>query len=155
MAEKHLECSGCVRNTSVLLVEIGLGFFSKTLLCCHCPRLAKTWSLRRVVGSGQQTVIRCPTCETLVDSVKQGSPIGCSGCYYVFSDFLTGSDILDGRRMHVGRVPGGEMQHHSLCNQLSVLNEKLKTVLEVEDYEEAAKIRDQIREILGIEGQEC
>ncbi|WP_192875514.1 UvrB/UvrC motif-containing protein, partial [Candidatus Similichlamydia epinepheli] len=65
------------------------------------------------------------------------------------------SDLLDGKKVHSGRVPGGEVVNNSLCNKLAVLNEKLKTVLEIEDYEEAARIRDQIRNILGIEGQTC
>ncbi|RDB31262.1 hypothetical protein HAT2_00630 [Candidatus Similichlamydia laticola] len=108
-----------------------------------------------MAGSSQQAAIRCATCGTFVDAVKQGAPLGCSGCYSVFSDFLVASDLLDGKHMHVGRAPGNEVMPHSLCHQLSVLNEKLKAVLDVEDYEEAARIRDQIRGILGIEGQAC
>jgi protein arginine kinase activator len=90
-----------------------------------------------------------------------GNPLGCSECYSVFSDVLISElisleripsrikkDILAKKTqpLHLGKAPNKPLTIPS-SSRLSALNEALNEALKKENYEQAAWIRDQIKDL--------
>ena len=77
-----------------------------------------------------------------------GGKIGCSECYNVFSNSL-GSTVkrIHGNVEHCGKVPEGKKSAVSDKKKIEALKSKLNEAIEKQEYEMAAKYRDEIREI--------
>lgn len=103
-------------------------------------------------------------CQTSSEGVLRGETLGCAKCYEVFAtlviNMLTESDALSIQpqetektenkivSLHLGLVP------ENMCDNAEQLTEKLENLncalgeaLALENYEEAAHIRDQIQEL--------
>ena len=100
----------------------------------------------------------CGGCGLTLDEVKMGSPLGCPLCYEIFGDEVVHELVQlerlppkfghqkKGESLHVGRSPGQQQQIDPSLKLLS-LQQALHETLGREDYEQAALLRDQIREI--------
>lgn len=99
----------------------------------------------------------CPNCHwTETDIVKKGR-LGCPQCYNYFGKDLEqilyyahGKPGITEELRHVGKVPKKFAEKKALENtksQLIKLQYKLMKAIETEDYETAAKIRDEISAI--------
>lgn len=103
--------------------------------------------------------IICPTCKTSYNEFIKNSQLGCPDCYSVF-DLLIGESIkkLQGNESHVGKKPkyqaegrtsnspGLHVPHNlSYDEELTLLDSKLKEAIREEEYELAAKYRDEIK----------
>jgi protein arginine kinase activator len=99
------------------------------------------------------TSLVCGECGTTLQEVKRGVTFGCNLCYDVFAPFVF-EDILDnGECMHLGRNPG-EIREMGSSIKLIALSEALDETIKREDYEQAALLRDQIKQITEIKKQE-
>ncbi len=90
----------------------------------------------------------CETCGLTYGEFARIGRLGCSDCYETFSERL--DSIL--RRMqgsvtHVGKVPKRAGAHLALRRQISELRRELEAAIEREAYEEAAELRDRIRQL--------
>ncbi|NDL67308.1 UvrB/UvrC motif-containing protein [Anaerotalea alkaliphila] len=90
----------------------------------------------------------CPQCGMTLEEFKKTSKVGCAKCYEVFSEEF--SPIL--KRLHGNVVHGGKRPEKldaelRLLNRIGELESELKIALMQEAYEEAAKLRDQIKEL--------
>lgn len=159
--ERPLECSECKKNITVHYTEIVGDTITHTAMCGDCPELQRRLhGTPHAVSAGAPieggTGLACGNCGTALESVKMGTPVGCSVCYEVFDDILL-SEMLAAERIpprlatlkkampyHIGRAPG-ETQEMSPSLKLLALNEALNETLKREDYEQAAWLRDQIR----------
>lgn len=100
----------------------------------------------------------CPTCHTAYSDFVKDSRFGCPDCYRVF-DLLMSENIkkIQGNDTHTGKHPRyfheeNEDQDVSkakdgLQSSLELLNSKLKEAIREEEYEMAAKYRDEIKEL--------
>ena len=103
----------------------------------------------------------CPTCKTTYSQFVKDSRFGCPDCYGVF-DLFIGENMkhLHGAERHTGKhpryqsEPGGreaprEAQGADSARKdketLSILNSRLKEAIREEQYEDAARYRDEIR----------
>jgi len=161
--DRPLECSECRKPISVHYTEIVGEQITDTGMCADCPQLHRRLkgapaiegaSLRETAEAG----LVCGGCGTTLDSVKVGRSVGCPQCYEVFDDVLF-QEMVRSKRiprkaakrkknspLHIGRSPGEEQELSPLL-KLIVLNEALEDTLKKEDYEQAALLRDQIREL--------
>lgn len=159
--DRPLECGECKKPIAVRYTEIVGGHVTHTSMCADCPEL-----LRRLYGTSAQEAIAsqagpgahlaCGNCGTTLEEVKRGHRLGCADCYVVFGDVLihelqaTGrlsTRIITSRKggpLHMGRAPGVSMALNP-SSRLLALNEALKEMLQREDYEQAAWLRDQIK----------
>ena len=109
--------------------------------------------------------IICPTCGTSYDDFVKNSRFGCADCYSVF-DPLISDNIrhLQGSEKHVGKRPAGYRSEMEEMNgagtngedpvnipelskeeKIRLMETRLKDAVRREEYEEAAKLRDEIR----------
>jgi protein arginine kinase activator len=90
----------------------------------------------------------CPHCGCTFEHFRQNGRVGCSECYTVFSPRM--EPILKkihGSSVHRGKIPrrlGGTAHRR---RQISQLRETLNRLIAEEAFEEAAKVRDQIRDM--------
>lgn len=91
-------------------------------------------------------IVKCPLCGTTRQVFSQYGKLGCDRCYDTFESSL--SPLIrrvHGRERHTGKVPKRSGQDIRLKKQLAGLKMKLQELVAKEEFEEAAKVRDQIR----------
>ena len=92
--------------------------------------------------------IICPHCETSFEQFSKNNRFGCANCYDAFSERLDGLlEELHGEAQHCGRSPQQECQHNQVLAKRISLEKRLKDVIAEERFEEAAQIRDQLKEL--------
>ena len=91
---------------------------------------------------------RCPRCGASFSDIAETGLLGCADCYGAFLKELSPSiSRIHGRTAHVGKVPKSSGGNVKLKNQLSEAKRKLQDAIQAEEFEEAAALRDQIREL--------
>ncbi len=99
-------------------------------------------------GSSQVGMVRCSECGLKYSEFMKTGRLGCPHCYEDFGTQLR--QILrrvHGSVRHVGKAPGKEGTQFERRRQVQGLHEELERAIEREEYEKAAQIRDQIREL--------
>jgi protein arginine kinase activator len=125
------------------------------------------------LGSGQELTpgaakgeeIACPRCGFTQADFKKTGRLGCAECYLVFKDGLSSllKSMHKGTR-HVGKSPAGTPPplrpekpeparaqapppKPEAAQRVKVLQAKLAKAIETEDFEQAARLRDEIKEL--------
>ena len=126
-------------------------------MSCPAQEIARRLSATAVPGKAPAS-LACGRCGLTLDEVKMGAPLGCPLCYEIFSDEvvhelaqlerLPPKFVVQrkGEPLHAGRSPG-KQQEIDPSLKLLALQQALHETLGREDYEQAALLRDQIREI--------
>jgi len=87
---------------------------------------------------------KCPKCEAPLKEIMENGKAGCPTCYEVFKPFFgVLAHKIHHARKHVGKKP----KNVALAENVEKLQEQMQTAVAEEKYEEAAKIRDKIRDI--------
>ncbi|HAB62609.1 MAG TPA: hypothetical protein DCE48_18245 [Lachnospiraceae bacterium] len=97
-------------------------------------------------------VLRCEHCGMTYEQFLQQGMVGCAKCYEYFNKVLSRSiKSLHGTDIHVGKQPKGYVSWlNKIVNELSEIEKKsilLQEAIEKEEFEEAAKLRDEIRRL--------
>lgn len=93
-------------------------------------------------------LLKCPSCGFTQADFKRTARFGCSECYDVFQDqLLPMLKSMHKGTMHTGRVPARFRTELLLKRQIESLQGRLTKAVEKEAFEEAASLRDEIRQI--------
>ncbi len=149
--EQHL-CEECAADYTsfqmekpILDSDITLNSLLSTLLGAYQTNTAKKQ------GEGKPDLI-CEKCKTTYDEFLQRGRFGCSQCYRSFHKEL-GKTLrgIQGAEAHTGKRPKGYVSStDKILNDLSEeerLSIELQQAIEKEEYEEAARLRDLIRQL--------
>jgi protein arginine kinase activator len=92
--------------------------------------------------------LSCPTCGLPFESYRSTLLLGCSDCYESFEKQLV-SDLrkFHGSIVHRGRAPEGGTEVIERRRSPEELRRRLQEAVETENFELAAKLRDEIRKI--------
>lgn len=95
----------------------------------------------------KEVTAKCPACGmTWYDFGKIGR-LGCGECYKAFKqNLLPLLKRIHGSTRHTGKVKAGRAYTPTKKSELQELRQRLQRAIEAEEFEEAAKIRDRIRE---------
>jgi protein arginine kinase activator len=144
--EYHL-CEVCAKEKGEKFTGIDIGFGFQNLLS---GLLNPDFSQGSRSEWVQSTGLRCPTCGLTYGQFAKMGRFGCMDCYRTFKDRL---DPLfrrvHGHTSHRGKVPertGGKLKIH---REIERLKEELSRRVQAEEFEEAARLRDRIRELQG------
>ena len=90
----------------------------------------------------------CPGCGLSESELRSGGKLGCEQCYSTFEDIVE----LMLKKMHLsseykGKTPEGTPEGMSLAGKIEKLRSDMQAAVEKQEYEEAAKIRDAIRQL--------
>ncbi len=95
----------------------------------------------------------CPICGMKVADFKKEGRLGCPDCYVSFVAEIRGvHKRLSGVTRHKGKLPQKLHTYKELLIDRERLRSQLMTAVDQEDYETAAVLRDQIREIESKDG---
>lgn len=105
-------------------------------------------SIHKVVSKVVRAQRSCPECETRLQSILDTNVVGCAACYQHFCDELPALLVkLHGAATHRGKTPQAPDEGSQLRSDLQAKRALLRSMLKAENYEEAAKLRDEIREL--------
>jgi len=157
-------CDICHKNeATVHLTEIVDNQITELHLCEECARqkgakmeqhfgladlLAGLSDLGQQFESVGKAKFKCPNCGLTYEDFRRIGRLGCSECYEAFKDSL---EVLlkriHGSTQHLGRAPAARAKTAPLkkASVIELLRAKLQTAIEMEEFEEAAKLRDKIR----------
>ena len=100
------------------------------------------------IEKGSTTAQRCPVCGFTQADFKKTGRLGCSGCYATFTEALTALlKAMHKGTSHVGKVPQRAHRAVELSDRMRNLNESLQKAVAEENYETAASLRDQIKQL--------
>lgn len=140
--EFHI-CESCAREKGELIPGTANGFSIHNLL----SGLLEFESPGNALSQKPQT-LRCDNCGLTYSQFSKLGRFGCSHCYQSFSERLDPMfKRIHGSTNHVGKIPrrtGGQIQDK---REIDLLKKQLQKRIEEEDFENAAKLRDRIREL--------
>lgn len=97
--------------------------------------------------------LTCNNCGTTFDEFKQKGRFGCADCYRSFNNQL-GKTLksIQGSEIHTGKRPKGLVTtttDHNLIDipEIDKLSLRLQEAIEKEEFEEAARLRDLIKQM--------
>lgn len=157
-------CQHCQqREANVQFTKIVNGEMVKSYLCDHCAKSAPEMNfvfnpgiipdfLQSLFNFTQspQTLKEetCQQCGRRLSEITKAGKLGCSGCYDKFQSEL--EPILrkiHGGGRHVGKIPARKGAVIREKFEIQKLKEKLQELIRKEEFEAAAVVRDQIREL--------
>jgi len=137
MDELHL-CEECARQKSAQMEQqFGLSDLLSGLVEFEKPTQEK-----------EVSVLKCANCGLTYTDFKKIGRLGCSECYETFRRYL-GPLLkrIHGSSQHLGKSPYKPAKVLKKKTDLQDLRSSLQKAIEMEAFEEAAKIRDQIKEL--------
>jgi len=91
---------------------------------------------------------KCPRCGFSQADFKKSGRLGCSECYKTFAEGLEGllKSMHKGTH-HAGKVPEALRATREQSDRLKLLQKKLAKAIEDENFEQAAQLRDEIKQV--------
>ena len=170
-----MKCENCGKQATVHLTEIEKGKKVEKHLCEACAQpegyaaaggggakshmpineLLTNFVMNQTgTGAKTQEQAACPHCGITWAEFRQGGLLGCEHDYAAFDKEMTPllQRAHEGAAHHVGKAPtrrGGSGVPAKKAADPAKLRKELAKAVESEDYEQAAKLRDQIRQAEG------
>jgi protein arginine kinase activator len=158
----RVKCQTCNKPATVHLTDIVNGHKKEAHLCQECAEkqqllkhqeLNLSAILQTVIGqhigpmTDELSRLTCPSCGIKYMEFKAGGRLGCPQDYEVFQEALEPLLMKIHRaRRHVGKVPPHATKNAARQAELMDLRNRLRQAVELEAYEEAARLRDLIRQ---------
>mgnify|MGYP001165570339 CR=1 FL=1 len=163
-------CQSCHKKQATTHIKtIVNGELTQYALCPECAQKLGYGSLFGGFGEGLSSFLgsffgmpqsaaaerlpeetRCPGCGASFSDIVRTGRVGCAKCYETFYNRLAPSiQRIHGNTTHTGKVPAGASPERRLQNDLEKARRELKEAIEEQRFEEAARLRDRIREMEG------
>src|ERR1043165_8034690 len=152
------KCERCCRPATVHITEVLSDTkFEEHHVCEQCYKQyaqtsnspSKALALESAAGDLEESMFgqqECPDCGIKFVDFRNNHRLGCSRDYQVFqAELMPLLENIHGETRHCGKTPRRYPQTKKTEAELVQLRQRLKRAIEREDYEEAAKIRDQIK----------
>lgn len=100
-------------------------------------------------------VIKCPGCGMTYEQFKRKGKFGCAECYETFSDRLNPifKRVHSGNTRHYGKIPRRTGSGIESKKRLERLRKQLVSLIDKQEFEKAAEIRDEIKELESQQSQ--
>lgn len=160
-------CSECGMSQATILIKsvIGGKVYEK-MICASCMEKKKKAlqeglsvsdlmaGFLKDMEDAPKEQLRCPQCGLTCEEFRKGGRLGCASCYATFEEQLTPMlSRIHGKVRHAGRRPKAFAQREDTRGKVESLKAELEAAVKIEDFEHAAVLRDQIKELQG-EGNE-
>jgi len=92
--------------------------------------------------------LKCPRCGFTQADFKKSGRLGCPECYKTFAEGLSGLlKTMHKSTRHVGKAPEALRATRENADRLKTLQIKLARAIKDENYEQAALLRDEIKQL--------
>ncbi|WP_018754027.1 UvrB/UvrC motif-containing protein [Paenibacillus sanguinis] len=143
--EFHI-CESCAREKGELIPGTSGGFSIHNLLSGFLDFSPANKGL--ISGTKPPEHLRCEECGMTYSQFSKIGRFGCSSCYKYFNDRLDPLfKKVHGNTVHVGKIPKRSGGHIQFKRKLDNLRQELQQRIVQEEFEAAAALRDQIREL--------
>ncbi|WP_339060659.1 UvrB/UvrC motif-containing protein [Tepidibacillus marianensis] len=143
--EYHL-CEECAKENGEMLPYNDSGFFFNNLLSGLLNFEPVKGHDHQVATSPEQ--LRCKNCGLTFSQFKKIGKFGCHDCYNYFEPQLEPMfRRIHGNSQHIGKFPRRSGGNIKLKKEISLLKEQLQLKIYAEEFEEAARLRDQIKDL--------
>jgi len=157
-------CDICGKNeATVHLTEIINNEVTKLHLCEECAKqkaseMEEHFGLADILAgladfggqleSDEMTKLKCLNCGFTYMDFKKIGRFGCGECYDAFKKNLAPLlKRIHGSDQHYGKAPSKAQKIVKVRDDIQELKARLQKAVEMEEFEEAAKLRDQIKEL--------
>ena len=162
-----MKCDSCQEKATVFYTQVAEGKLKKHTFCESCAE-AKGISSPEGLFMGDELIPPLPEAETVLPSppaesletldecqhcgftlnnLQKIGRLGCPECYHVFAgEIARRLPSMHKGQIHAGYIPASLMKQEVLRGELSELEKELALAISEENFEEAAKLRDQIAE---------
>src|SRR6266496_3764298 len=151
------------RNATVHYTKIDGDKVQKVDLCEECSKtkgvndpvgfeladlLLGLGASKEIAQASGGAEIKCARCGFTQADFKKAGRLGCPECYKTFADGLEGllKSMHKGTR-HAGKVPEALRQGRELSDRLNALQQRLAKAIQEENFEQAAALRDEIKQM--------
>ncbi len=170
-----MKCQNCNKNEASTFVRRNInGNVTEMHLCSDCAKelgLMHDFTVENIFGdtffgnllsSGLDSmnilssVDRCEYCGSTFNDIVKSGLVGCAHCYDKFGDRLDDSiSKIHGKTSHIGKTinyteeddENSEKEAQKAKDELTRLKDELKTAISEQRFEDAAVLRDKIKEI--------
>lgn len=154
-------CNECGKNeANVHLTHIVNGEKTESHLCDECAKKKQSFSNfsmenlfsamlnNAFSGATYLPVGPCPNCKMTYEQFRNIGKFGCSQCIDTFKlKLMPAIKNIQGYDEHLGKIPKRAGGDYRLQKDIERLKAELKRMIELEEYEKAAELRDKIREL--------
>ena len=146
-------CEECgERQAEVVMTTVINGESTSRHLCRECLKKYQTGDLQSVLAAVLSAMaektpnITCPACGETYAEFKKTGLLGCAKCYTAFRRELTPLITrVQGRAQHAGRRPPVSEAEQARQSRMESLRAQMEAAVAEENFEEAARLRDQLR----------
>ena len=165
-------CEECMKNEASVTVTVAVGDEVKTRhLCPECMKKMELSlsqgdiqgflsSILAVLSSPESAELTCGGCGLKYSEFERTGKLGCAQCYADFAEQLKPLLLrIHGRTQHAGERPQGDEATPPIqpsdqpkdenAERLAMLHQKMDEAVAIENFEDAAKYRDEIRALTG------
>jgi protein arginine kinase activator len=154
-----LKCEKCPKQATLHITEVlGEDQCEEHHLCEQCaheylyePQLKKSGAEADAEQDEEMAALnqrQCPHCGLTFVEFRNTGRLGCPQDYDLFAEELTPLlENIHGDRRHAGKAPRRHPQAKQTQTELTRLRRQLQTAVTQEDYEQAARLRDEIRQL--------
>lgn len=141
---RHL-CGDCMAKMNMDIASGNIKSLLSTILSAITGDTAPEHAEKDVV---------CPRCNMTLSEFTRTGHLGCPKCYEAFREQLQPMLLqIHGRVQHAGRQPLSTAEEQRKRSATEQLQRQMEQAVALEDFETAAKLRDQIR-ALSVSGEE-
>ncbi len=155
-----MKCQSCNENeATVHLTQVVGGNIRKMHYCEACARKEGVtletptsiadllMSPAGILPSPRSSGTACPKCGMTRADFKKGARLGCAKCYDTFTDdLMVLIQSMQHATQHRGKRPTRVNRKAVLAEEMETLKEALKRAISAENFEEAARLRDRMRQ---------
>ena len=152
-------CNKCgKRQASVHYKQIINGKQTEVYLCPQCANSINAFGFDdflpnlfgKVIQPQAAPSAACKRCGMTLSQFTRGGKLGCSSCCEAFAEYLAPTlKRLHSGISHTGKRPKKAAIVYKSKNELENLKSELSKAITEERYEQAAQLRDKIRELEG------
>jgi protein arginine kinase activator len=147
--EVHI-CEHCAHeNSELFMFNVNTGFSLNNLLTGLLNMESDIANTEEQNVFKASDVPQCDRCKMTLHQFKKVGRFGCSNCYPTFKSYITPilKRVHGGNTVHTGKIPeriGGDIH---IRKKIDELKAKIHEFIVQEEFEQAAKVRDQIRSL--------
>ncbi len=147
-------CEECNQNPAEVSVTTVINGESSTRrLCAQCVKKYQSGDIQSVLAAilssmavKQKADIRCEQCGHSFDAFEKTGMLGCAQCYTAFrAQLLPVITRVQGRTQHAGRRPAVSVEEQAAAAHMQELRSQMEAAVQAEDFETAARCRDELR----------
>ena len=158
-------CEECgIRQAEVMVTTVVNGEATTRHLCRDCLKKYQAGEMQAVLAAVLAAMaqkqkspdITCPRCGETYAQFQKSGMLGCAECYQAFRKELTPLITrVQGRAQHAGRRPAASEQEQEMLNRREELRAQMEAAVAEENFEEAARLRDQLRALTAAREEEA